>query len=879
MKSKQEFENSSEQSVEDADAVLVEAPTNESGASATSSATSSSRAAAVLMGKNIKTAFGQGIVLDYREEDEFFVIKLTSGESFATVAMLYTKSVPERYETPSEKADALNVAYEALEKMRRMNLEVLCHEIGIYEDIDHEYCTTCLLANKGSEQSHFPRLQKLVDQAAATDLENFPRLHRLFHSGSNNGDKETKTDSGDGASNQSAPVEQTSEESSSIVPRDAPAAPPSTTAPAPTPAPIPLTQEQLLQKALAQTNAPKPQPARFPKLRNVWGAIQSIPQPVAPQNPGAVSAAPAISAVASPNQEISSKPHATASFPRIRGLLDSSGATEMFNSMSINASTSSDTESATTVESSTSFSRLRGVIDTAGASSLFGSLSVSQKHHAKPTPTKANQAGTSNTPKALPRIQKLIDQRHKANTSPCLICASPSCSAHSSASFRKEGITLCLQCEKLFELNFIIDCISAPDPVERANHIDHMVDCYDRCMLLLEYSSQFAEQIAKSLEEQKERQNKVGLASSSVGVLSGVLGIAAAASILTPAGPPLLIASLFFGGGATTIQTGTEALNYFSEPRKLADRVIALHGMALSLLRVTSTLRDAMMRDHIRTDVYVVEPTPLKEHVKEQIEKNRVAVLAGSNVGRSVALSGVAGVEATAGTAGAVAAGAASEMGAAGAAAGAAGARGATAISRAGTAAARTVRFARFAGGALSAAVLVMEANAIQSTLKSIHDGSPCDKANTLRRVVQEISDFPTSSELDAECQSYLEALAHLPPPPPVAEASAMPDNLPAESDIPEATCQEVTGEYQLCAPGAVIIDGDASDPQGHRGTSSFSTPRAMSSFLGGSSLLQRFQERQEHREQLAVSRTEEVLAVAVDDAQLPESTGISLVL
>ena len=81
--------------------------------------------------------------------------------------------------------------------------------------------------------------------------------------------------------------------------------------------------------------------------------------------------------------------------------------------------------------------------------------------------------------------------------------------------------------------------------------------------------------------------------------MSGVLGIAAAASILTPAGPPLLIASLVFGGGATSVQMGNEAMNYFSEPNKLADRIIALHGMTLSILRVTSTLRDAMMRDHI----------------------------------------------------------------------------------------------------------------------------------------------------------------------------------------------------------------------------------------------------------------------------------------
>jgi hypothetical protein len=477
-----------------------------------------------------------------------------------------------------------------------------------------------------------------------------------------------------------------------------------------------------------------------------------------------------------------------------------------------------------------------------------------------------------------------MDERKKSSTSPCLICASPSCKSHSSSTFRKEGITLCLHCENLFELNFIVDCVSAPDPVERAKHIDHMIDCYDRCMLLLRYSSQFVDNIAGALQDQKEMQNKVGLASSSVGMLSGVLGIAAAASILTPAGPPLLIASLLFGGSATTVQTGTEAMNYFSEPRKLADRIIALHGMALSILRVTSTLRDAMLRDHIRTDAYAVEKTPLKNQVQEKLEKNRVAVLAGTNIGRSVALGGVAGVEAGAGTVGAIAAGAASELGvvAAGAAgevgvtaAGAAGARSATALSRAGTAAARTVRFARFAGGALSAAVLVMEVNTLQSTLKSMQAGSPCEKADTLRKVVQDIDQFPSTSDLERECQAYLDALANRPPPPVVVEASAVLDDLPSEAYIPEAICQQVIDQNQLCAPGAVITLGSY---EGQSNVSARSTGLT-SSFLSGSSLVQHFQERRELQQCLVMSITEEVVAVAVDDSQHLTESGINLVI
>jgi hypothetical protein len=592
-----------------------------------------------------------------------------------------------------------------------------------------------------------------------------------------------------------------------------------------------MSQEHLLQQAVSRRKSHKKSQASestsFPRLRKLWGTIESMPQPAVAQE--------AIAHDAKVTQQAPTQ--SSKSFPKLLGFFDSASASNMFNS----------------------------VAGSKGTSKILGPAAAARNAN-------DSRAGSSK-PVALPRIQRMIDQRQKANTAPCLICASPSCHAHASASFRKEGITLCFECEKLFELDFIVDCCSADDPAERAKNIDHMVDCYDRCMLLLLYSAQFVDRIVDALQDQKEMQNKVGLASSSVGVLSGVLGIAAAASILTPAGAPLLIASLFFGGSATTIQTGTEAMNYFSEPRKLADKIIALHGMALSILRVTSTLRDAMLRDHIRTDAYEVVPITLKDQVQEKIEKNRAAVLAGSNVGRGVALGSFASAEAGAGVAAGTAV-ATAEIGAtagatSAATAGATGARSAAAFSRSATAAARTVRFARFAGGALSAAVLVMEANAIQSTLKSIHDGSPCEKAERLRKVAREIDDFPTSDELDAECQAYLAALVCRPPPPPVVEAAAEPDHLPFEADIPEATCQELTGEFQLSARGTTILSGEAS---GNVNTMT-------NSFMVGSSFsVQQLQERLELRQHMSMSQAEEVTAVVVEDPCLEES-GINLLV
>ena len=417
-------------------------------------------------------------------------------------------------------------------------------------------------------------------------------------------------------------------------------------------------------------------------------------------------------------------------------------------------------------------------------------------------------------------------------------------------------------------MDFIVDCVSTPDAAERSKHIDHMVDCYDRCLLLLKFSTQYADQIALSLEAQKEQENKIGLGSSGVGAFSGVLGIAAAATILTPVGPPLLVASLFFGGSATAVQAGNEARNYFSEPNKLADRVIALHGMVLSLLRVTSTLRDAMLRDHIRTDVFEADATPLSEQAKKKLEENKTGVMAGANVGRSITLGGAAARMGGAATmeAGAVAGAEAGAM---------AGARGATVFSRAGTAAARTVRFARFAGGALSAAVLVMEANAIQSTLKDIHEGSPCQKANKVKEIAKEIEEdqLPSTSALDEECQAYLQALASRPMA--MEEFAVVATNAPADLSLfPEAECKPAPSNGDMCAPGVVIVDGEASAVTA---VPAESQSQSHVSSVGSSSLFQRIQ-RHQQRQGLQSERTDEVVAVVLEDNQTRE-TELSLVL
>lgn len=371
----------------------------------------------------------------------------------------------------------------------------------------------------------------------------------------------------------------------------------------------------------------------------------------------------------------------------------------------------------------------------------------------------------------FPRIRKVIDDTKKLkptrSCSPCLTCGSPVCPSHTSSTFRAEKVNVCLDCEKLFNLEFVVDCLIM-DKGERQKRVDHMIDLYDRTVLLLKYSSQYMDGVARSLEEAMARQNKIGVGGSTAGIMSGALGIAAAATILTPVGPPLLVASLLFGGrcvfdlhisttkktichswivfyfSATAVQTGTEVKNrYFSEPHQLAANIIALSGMQKNILKVADTLRDAVARDMIIMENLQedTEGVPLPDKVAEVYEQHRGGFLAGLTAGRL----GMAGMEvgqmATAAEAGAVSA------------------RNARFFSRTSSNLLRTARFARFAGGAISAATLLLEAKCMNDTIRKIREGNPCDKAKSLRKIKQELSSIPSTADLDKECEAYLQAM------------------------------------------------------------------------------------------------------------------------
>jgi len=63
------------------------------------------------------------------------------------------------------------------------------------------------------------------------------------------------------------------------------------------------------------------------------------------------------------------------------------------------------------------------------------------------------------------------------------------------------------------------------------------------------------------------------------------------------------------------------------------------------------------------------------------------------------------------------------------------------------------------AGGALSAAVLVVEARGMKKIFQSMTEGSPCEKAECLRSIRAELKELPDTDEIFRDYERHLQLM------------------------------------------------------------------------------------------------------------------------
>ena len=354
---------------------------------------------------------------------------------------------------------------------------------------------------------------------------------------------------------------------------------------------------------------------------------------------------------------------------------------------------------------------------------------------------------------------------------PCLTCGHPTCAVHSSSSLSKSRVTICQSCAYLYELEYLVETIasmsSSSSPNDCQQKVNDMIDCYDRAKLLLEYAAEYAEDIASALETNTARSNKIGVGSSASGIVSGVTGVIGCGALFFPpaavAGVPLLIASLVFGTGATTVSSGDAAVRtFFSEPNRLANKMFALHGMVLSLLRITDVLRNELSSHSqvltvscSRDDVNEIDEEKAEERKSPQSESQTIITegdedrKGATRNGNDVAFDGITtsfvSTELTP-IGGIKSPSRSSVMG-----------RSTRYLGRVCTTASSSVSFIPIVGGVLSGASIYFEGKELKRTLSKISEGNPCAKAERVRSIKEQLDMLPDSKSIAAECRRLME--------------------------------------------------------------------------------------------------------------------------
>ena len=386
--------------------------------------------------------------------------------------------------------------------------------------------------------------------------------------------------------------------------------------------------------------------------------------------------------------------------------------------------------------------------------------------------------------KSKPRWMAKLKRKNSLPTDvpPCLVCGSPTCPKHQAQGLKKQNMALCINCEKLFDLNFesLLGIESpaqgepgktdAPQSPQKENNdiviattqqhledkIRQLVDTYDRVMLLLTHASQCIPDLVVRLVATEARNNRVGLGTSGAGIVSGALGLAGAATILTPFGAPLLLASLALSGSSAAVNVGNQAINYYynQEPQQAANQIILLHSFASSLLNAAQTLlRVAVAVDpslketpaQETTDVNEDTDSPTKAENGNDDDSGSPQKVITETVGQGLDIVrkadtglNLANIAATSSVAMSSAA------------------PGATNLIQSSVTMLNAVPLL---GTALSGIFIAMDANRYQTTLAKIKAGHPSDKADALLNMQSDLLLFPQTVDLDVECQACLQVI------------------------------------------------------------------------------------------------------------------------
>ena len=208
------------------------------------------------------------------------------------------------------------------------------------------------------------------------------------------------------------------------------------------------------------------------------------------------------------------------------------------------------------------------------------------KREVRPRPKRATWYGKMSAQRANGRK---VDET-------CDVCGNPVCPYHKTLS-GQEHFTMCVDCS--CDLNQVEHQLNAHHP-DVIDSLDRLLCYYTRMTVNLAYFVPYVNAIVRHLTAKQRMNSQISLGTSGLGFVGAALGVAGAASMLTPAGPAVLIAACVTSATSGTLQLTHSGYNTFlssKQANQLADRIVGWHGLCLGILGHLEQLRQDLLAE------------------------------------------------------------------------------------------------------------------------------------------------------------------------------------------------------------------------------------------------------------------------------------------
>jgi hypothetical protein len=201
------------------------------------------------------------------------------------------------------------------------------------------------------------------------------------------------------------------------------------------------------------------------------------------------------------------------------------------------------------------------------------------------------------------RFKQKVDQSRnkKPQLWQCDVCGNPVCKYHDRQQQKGGGdhFHMCVDCA--FDLNQVEHQLNAYHPHVLQN-LERLLHLYTRMCLQFSFWLPYIPELCLQIFQRQRQNAKISLGTTGLGFVGAALGVAGAATMLTPAGPAILIAAMATSATSGTLQATHHGYDKFYSSKvthEISDRLIGWHGLCCGILQSLEQLRQDLLADRM----------------------------------------------------------------------------------------------------------------------------------------------------------------------------------------------------------------------------------------------------------------------------------------